>query len=347
MKIANAQVSMQSQHAAVTRQETRESLRTWVGAKRPDFENEQRGKPQVQISAAGHAAQSAEAQAIESSADAVENDPMLSLIKSMVEMLTGHRIRVFDSSKIQHSTETTGLPAPARASTQDAPPPSAGFGIEYDYHAVREESEQTSFSAQGTVRTADGKEIQFQLDLSMARQYREQVDVSFRAGDAQKKDPLVINFDGNAAQLTDQRFRFDINADGMTEQLATLAPGSGYLALDKNGNGRIDSGAELFGPATGSGFGELAALDADKNNWIDENDPAYAQLRVWTPDSQGHASLETLKARQVGALYLGNISTPFALRGANNSDLGAVAATGVYLTESGKAGTVQEIDLSV
>jgi hypothetical protein len=43
--------------------------------------------------------------------------------------------------------------------------------------------------------------------------------------------------------------------------------------------GRIDSGSELFGPATGSGFGELAALDGDGNGWIDENDDAFARLR--------------------------------------------------------------------
>jgi hypothetical protein len=338
---------MQSEHTAITRQQSRESLRTWVGAERPDFEGRQQGRPQVQISAAGHAAQSSEAEAIRSSADAVDNDPFLNLIKSMVELLTGQRVRVFDASKLRHDADPVDLPPAVPAPSQDAPPRSAGFGIEYDYHAVREESEQTSFSAQGAVRTADGKEVSFRLDLSMARQYREEVDVSFRAGDAQRKDPLVINFDGNAAQLTDQRFRFDLDADGSAEQLATLTPGSGYLALDKDGNGSIDSGAELFGPATGSGFGELAAFDADENNWIDENDPVYAQLRIWTPDGQGEAALATLQERKVGALYLGSVSTPFALRGAGNSDLGAVAATGVYLTEPGESGTLQEIDLSV
>ncbi len=345
MKIAGANVSMESKHVAVTRQETRASLRAWVGPQRPDFEVRQREEPQVQISPAGLAAQSAESQAVKSSSDAVDNDPYLSLIRAMIEQLTGHHIRVFDASEIQQqpTTAAASVPPPAR----DAAQRSAGFGVEYEYHAVQEESEQTSFSAQGVVRTADGKEMQFQLDLSMARQYREQVDIGFRAGDAQKKDPLVISFNGNAAQLTDQRFSFDLDADGSAEQLPMLAAGSGYLALDRNGNGSIDSGAELLGPTTGSGFGELAALDSDQNNWIDENDPGYARLRVWTPDGQGGAALATLMERQVGALYLGNLSTPFALRGSNNADLGAVAATGVYLSESGQAGTIQDVDLTI
>jgi hypothetical protein len=345
MKIASANVSMQSEHTAVTLKQTRESLRTWVGPHRPDFEGRRQEKPQVQISTAGLAAQAAEAQATNPSSDAVDNDPRLALIRAMLERLTGHRIRVFDAGELQQQTAAAAVanPAPEAGPAQR----SAGFGIEYDYHAVQVESEQTSFSAQGVVKTADGKVIRFQLDLTMAREHVEQTDISLRAGDAQVKDPLVINFNGNAAQLTDQRFSFDLDADGSAEQLPMLASGSGYLALDRNGNGSIDSGAELFGPTTGSGFGELAVLDSDHNNWLDENDAAYAQLRVWTPDGQGGAALATLQESKVGALYLGAVATPFALKGSANADLGIVAASGIYLTESGQAGTLQEVDLTI
>lgn len=342
MKIVSTNLSMQSEHALVARREQRESLRAWVGARPSAAEG---NAPRVQISAAGRAAQSADAQAMESSGSRGNSDPYLALICAIIERLTGHRVRVFSASALQAQTATPA--SPSTPSAPQATPSSAGFGVEYDYHASYDEAEQTNFSAQGVVQTADGKTIQFRLDLSMSRQYHEQVDVSFRAGDAQKTDPLVINFDGNAAQLTDQRFAFDLDADGSPEQLPMLAAGSGYLALDRNGNGAIDSGAELFGPATGSGFGELTALDSDHNQWLDENDPAYAQLRVWTPDGQGGATTATLQELQVGALYLGNVSTPFAMKGANNADLGAVAATGIYLTESGQAGTLQEVDLSV
>jgi hypothetical protein len=181
----------------------------------------------------------------------------------------------------------------------------------------------------------------------MTRSFREETNVSVRAGDARRKDPLVINFDGNAAQLTDQRFRFDLDADGSKEELAMLASGSGYLALDKNDNGMIDSGTELFGPATGSGFAELAKYDQDGNGWIDENDAVYSRLRIWAPDLKNAGSLATLQERQVGALFLGDVATPFELRNGQNQDLGAVRSTGVYLTESGQAGTLQEIDLTV
>jgi hypothetical protein len=297
----------------------------------------------VRISDAGNATQSAEAKAIGSSADAVTNDPLLSLIKSMIEMLTGRRVRVFDASQLQAAVGQTNLPSQQQA----RPNSSASFGIQYDYQAVREESEQTSFSADGVVKTADGQEIRFQINLSMARQYREETNLSLQAGDAQKTDPLVLNFSGTAAQLSDQRFQFDLNADGNAKAVPTLNANSAYLVLDKNGNGKVDSGAELFGPATGSGFAELAAYDQDHNGWIDQNDSVYSQLRLWSPDSQGGGSLATLQDRNVGALFVGQVATPFELLGQNNGNLGAIRASGIYLTESGSAGTMQEIDLSV
>lgn len=347
MKIAASLVSMQSEHFAARRRETRESLRTWVGPERPDFEGRQRPTPRVEISAAGRAAQSRESQAIEAAADAVEQDPVLSLIKSMVELLTGRRVKVFDAAELASRPSTPEVRTPPQEAASTDAAPSAGFGIEYEFHSVVEEVEQTNFSAQGVVRTQDGREIAFTADLAMSRQYRETVDISFRAGDAQRKDPLVLNFNGTAAQLTDRRFAFDLDTDGATEDIATLAAGSGYLALDLDGNGSIDSGAELFGPSTGSGFGELAGYDEDDNGWIDENDAVFDRLRVWSPGEDAGAALTTLRERQVGALYLGHVATPFELRGEGNADLGAVSASGLYLRESGEAGTLQEIDLSV
>jgi hypothetical protein len=117
----------------------------------------------------------------------------------------------------------------------------------------------------------------------MQRSYRQESSFSLRLGDATAIDPLVINFDGTAAQLQDQRFAFDLNGDGETDNVPLLAGNRGYLALDTNQNALIDNGLELFGPGTGNGFAELARHDSDGNGWIDEADPVYQQLRVWTP----------------------------------------------------------------
>jgi hypothetical protein len=159
---------------------------------------------------------------------------------------------------------------------------------------------------------------------------------------------LVVNFGGTAAQLAAGRsFRFDLDGDDTAEDLPLFASGSGYLALDLNRNGRIDSGRELFGPASGNGFVDLARLDDDGNGWIDEGDAAFSRLAVWTPAAEGAGALRSLGELGIGALALAHATTPFALRGNGNADLGTIKSTGLYLREDGGAGSLQEIDLTV
>jgi len=356
MKIASSAVQMDASHLKTQFHELRESLRAWVGDRRPDFEGrgQARTEPQttaaqVQLSDAGRAAQADEADAIQNGLDATDQDPMLSLIKAMIAMLTGREVKVFKASELQGSAPSPDIQAPAQpGKARPAAPQGAGFGIEYERHESYSETEATSFAASGVVRTADGREISFSLDLSMARGYHEESDISIRAGDARKQqDPLVLNFNSNAARLTSQRFAFDLNADGSTETINFVTSGSGFLALDRNGDGKINDGSELFGARSGDGFAELAALDADDNGWIDENDAAYDQLRVWSKDSSGNDQLATLRQADVGALNLGRVATPFDLKDSDNALQGQIRTSGIFLQEDGKAGTMQQVDLTV
>jgi hypothetical protein len=226
--------------------------------------------------------------------------------------------------------------------------PASTLRIRHERYERHEEREQTCVSACGLVKTVDGREIRFNLDLSMDRQFLAErcVGVEFTAP-AVLRDPLVINFDGGTAGLADTGFRFDLDGDGKTEQIAFAAPGSGFLALDLNGDGAINDGRELFGAMTGNGFTELGIYDADGNRWIDEGDPVFDRLRVWTRDADGGERLSTLAEKGVGAIYLGHTPSEFSLKDRNNALQGRVRATGLYLTESGTAGTVQQIDLAV
>jgi hypothetical protein len=356
MKIENSNVLLNSQHSAIDKHTVNESLRMWVGEQRPNFE----GRSRQQLNpapAAGSVRLSAEAlaaaqvdstrqtAAIDPEKD-LENDPRYLLIKLMVEALTGTKIKLVKMEDLQPAQSAQDIPDTNQAAAPEQPK-AAGFGVEYDRHETHYEAEQTSFSAEGVVKTTDGKEIRFKLDISMSREHLEQSDVSLRLGDAKKKDPLVINFSGTAAQLTDSKFSFDLDADGKADQISFVGAGSGFLALDKNADGKINNGSEMFGPASGNGFQELAAYDQDKNSWIDENDAVYSQLKVWTRDGSGNETLSTLMQKKIGAIYLGNVSTPFDLKNGQNQLDGQVRSSGVYLNGDGGAGTVQQIDLAV
>lgn len=354
MKIASSALQLESSHLKSERHEIRESLRSWVGNRRPDLAGSgqtisSQPATTVQISPEAKAAQSSEASAIEDGLEAAENDPKLRLIRAMISILTGREIQVFDASELNVDNPAPSLEDPNQApTTQQGQRQAVGYGVEYDYSESYTESEQTTFEASGVIRTEDGKEISFDLSLFMARSYHEESNVSVRLGDArQKKDPLVINFGGNAAQLTSQRFKFDLDSDGKTDDINFVTGGSGFLALDRNGDGKINDGSELFGAKSGDGFAELATLDSDNNGWIDENDAAYAKLSVWTKDSTGKDQLSTLKQANVGAISLAHVATPFELKDSQNEQQGEIRTSGIYLREDGAAGTIQQIDLTV
>ena len=181
----------------------------------------------------------------------------------------------------------------------------------------------------------------------MNRDFVQESNLEIRQGSAQIIDPLVINFDGLGAQLSQTRFEFDLDNNGTAEQIASLRPGSGYLALDRNSDAIINNGSELFGPSSGRGFAELAVYDEDGNNFIDEADSVYHQLRIWITNEDGSSQLAALGDKNIGAIFLGHVTSPFQLKDANNNSLGEVANSGIYLTEDGKAGVIQEINLSV
>ena len=205
--------------------------------------------------------------------------------------------------------------------------------------------EETSVQVGGTVRTADGREISFAMDVTMARSahsYSEQRQTVVRL-----VDPLVIDMDGNGVGLSDEKMDFDLDGDGRVEQVATTASGSAFLALDLNGDGAVNSGKELFGPATGDGFQELSLYDSDGNMWIDENDDIYDKLRVWIQDGSDKGVLKKLSEAGIGAIHLGNIASAFSIQGDGGDILGQVRSTGTALTETGEARAIQQIDLTV
>lgn len=209
------------------------------------------------------------------------------------------------------------------------------------------ESESTTFASKGLVQTADGRNIDFNVEVSMSRAFMSQID-TLEVQEYIKTDPLMINLDTNIGSVSDQKFFFDLDSDGDEEQISFAGKGSGFLALDKNGDGKINDGSELFGTSSGDGFKDLAAYDEDGNGWIDENDSVFSKLKVWTKDENGNDYLIDLKKADVGAIYLSNADTQFSLKDDENNLNAEIKKTGIYLREStGAVGSLNHVDLVV
>lgn len=266
--------------------------------------------------------------------------PELDLLKAIIERMLGHEIRLF---RMDRQAARSGAAEIANARGGAA---QSGPAIEYERVERLVESERTAFQASGAVRLEDGREIAFDVSLVMERTYASESRVVVSTGVSRAKDPLMLNLDGSAAQVVDARIRFDLNADGTADSVPMTDGATVLLAFDRNGNARIDSGAELFGPITGNGFAELAMLDSDGNGWIDAGDEAFAALSLWKPAEDG-GTLTSLAAAGLGALQVHATATPFSLRNAANEVLGQVRASSLYLTEAGTAGVIPQVDVVV
>ena len=217
------------------------------------------------------------------------------------------------------------------------------YGVEEQYSC---EIQTVSFRSSGTITTSDGQTSCFKLDFDMSSRF-EQYFVRQSDQIISMCDPLVLNFAGDIADLSDQKFTFDLDCDGEAEEISMLTSGNGFLSLDKNSDGIINDGSELFGTRSGDGFSDLAEYDNDKNGWIDENDDVFGSLKIWYKDDTGTDKLLDLKEAGVGAIYLGNADTDFNLRSSNTFDItGAIRRAGIFLYENAMAGSIVHLDIA-
>ena len=91
----------------------------------------------------------------------------------------------------------------------------------------------------------------------------------------------------------------------------------------------------------------MAKYDGDQNGWIDEKDAAYKSLSIWTKAADGTDIFTGLKAGGVGAIFTGYTDTSFALKDDMNNVRGQIRRTGLYLSEDGRAGSIQQLDFAV
>jgi len=242
----------------------------------------------------------------------------IKILKVMLEKLTGKKLKIY-------------LPGPQyeiSVTKKDA----------QDITEIESETETlniqySNFSASGQVRTKEGKIIDFSVQLSLF-----QLSYSYEKVYGKVVDPLILDL--KTPNGKKQLVEIDLNFDGELDKFY-IGGGRGLLVYDKNGNGKVDDATELLGPVTKDGFSELAKLDSDGDNWIDEDDLEFLKLKIWTTDENGKEKLVGLLDLNVGAIFLGSVTTPFDYYDS------VVRRTGIYLTEDGNVGTVRQFDFKV
>jgi len=179
-----------------------------------------------------------------------------------------------------------------------------------------------------------------------------------------RRDPLVLDLNGNGLETvginTANPILFDHNGDGVKTATGWVAPSDGLLVWDRNGNGVIDDGRELFGDATiksngqvaKDGFDALTDLDSNHDGKVDSNDTNFANLRVWQDLNQDgitqSGELTTLAAQNITSFNVARTSNSITLANGNQvADLGSYTrSNGGIATLGAVTGNLGDVNLA-
>ena len=269
-----------------------------------------------------------------STSSSVAQEDRLSLSAEMDKLKLD--VEAFIGRKIQLGWETPSA-TPSEFGERDA--------AEVTTLQLSERFEQASYQLQGQLTLSDGRTLALDYQNTLTRY---EVSFTFTQDLVDWKDPLMLELSNSAGpELTAQRYAFDLDADGSVEPIAFATGKSAFLALDKNDNGRIDDGRELFGALSGNGFADLRLYDDDANGFIDKGDSVFVNLSLLRKDRQGQDQLMKLQEAGIGAIYLGYVATPFELRDETHTPLARIRSSGFYVAEKGTLGAVRQVDLAV
>ncbi len=172
---------------------------------------------------------------------------------------------------------------------------------------------------------------------------------------APRRDPLAIDMDGDGIETTgvDGTVLFDHNGDGVKTGTGWVSADDGFIVLDRNGNGTIDTGAELFGvdtvKADGSlaadGFDALSDLDSNGDAVFDAKDTEFANVKIWQDlDQDGISDPGELTSLTDAGIVSIDLDAESGNVNLGNGNVQSAAAA--HLTVDGTEGTTANLDLA-
>ena len=179
----------------------------------------------------------------------------------------------------------------------------------------------------------------------------------FRFAIIRQYDPLTLDLDGDGIETLASNGHngalFDHDRDGIRTATGWVGKDDGFLVYDRNGDGVVNDGGELFGDNTllkngeraTNGYQALADLDDNGDGKVDAADSAFAKLRVWRDFNQDGISQEgellTLNEAKVKALNLANKNTDHDLGNGNS-----LAEEGTYTDSDGNEKQMGDLNLA-
>ena len=195
---------------------------------------------------------------------------------------------------------------------------------------------------------------QFERRLASGEFMKSYVDMQKAQAEQNRRiDPLVFDLGGDGittVSIDDSNAFFDLDNNGFAEKTSWVGAKEGLLAYDKNGDGIINGGNELFGDRTlmkdgrtlaSSGFTALAEYDDNKDGKIDGNDTIYTLLRIWQ-DSDGDGIASAGELKQLVDLGIVSIGLSYNNTGVTDGANNIQVRTGTFTLADGSSRAVGE-----
>lgn len=169
-----------------------------------------------------------------------------------------------------------------------------------------------------------------------------------------RRDPLILDLDGDGIETTNVKdgSYFDHDGNGFAEQSGWAGADDGLLVMDRNNDGIINDGKELFGDQTilsngqraSNGFQALKEQDSNADGKIDANDTAFNQLKIWQDtDGDGYSTADELHTLDEAGIKSINLnSTPST---STDPQGNTQTRTGSFEKTDGTTGTIGEYNL--
>ena len=164
--------------------------------------------------------------------------------------------------------------------------------------------------------------------------------------------PLILDLDGDGIETlgTDTGIHFDHDGNQFSETSGWVGKDDGLLVWDKNANGQVDSGAELFGNntelSTGSkaanGFAALTDLDDNHDGKLDGQDSAFTNLRVWK-DGNSDGLVQSGELLALNAAGVESLNTNFSTSGLVDANGNQHRQVGSYTKTDGSIADMTDV----
>ncbi len=138
----------------------------------------------------------------------------------------------------------------------------------------------------GAYGMAEGNEnLHFQIiDACGCNVIKPQMDVTIVDTSINKyHSPLTIDLNGDGVRSLsiNEGVKFDMFNTGSKVSTGWISSSDGLLAIDNNGNGKVDNRSELFGGGVGEGFAKLSSFDSNKDGIVSSGDRNFGSLKIW------------------------------------------------------------------